>query len=691
MRLTQILASIVLTGTLSLAGTVAAHAEPYCPGYQRVYTIAPPPLVGVDVTADQDLTLRPADEQMYPCDTFSVEGSATNAHMTQDAIFTLNLRSHSDNLISQSITGPATTNALTIPAQSTVTFRVPAAGVILGSPYLNIDVVKVIRAQAKLAYAGVSYGLKVTITSRPGYNRGGSTLSAALPISVSPTTVYGTMPAYGRHQWFKVSLQPKGTVSLSGTLTNIHPTTDANYGTVFYNSAGQQLGASSSLWVPENGQASFQNHNYTNNSGQSLDVYIQARNVFWGFIEPFVITIQTTGLPTPILTLYLDADSNFNLSNPQSDHPNYVPGARLSDGVSVNLPQPLQLIAAYVDGAGKIIPAPSGVTSVTFSLNNTSAFTGIAMNSEAGTETDFALLATSVTFGADNTARVGLNCLDYGGFTTATVMDSSTTTPPMRIPKDDDLNQLPDAGWATPAGHVDSAGLAPDADNETDPAGNVHPGDGLVVFEEYRGFFLGGQHFRTDLASKDLFVNSQLAQGIGYTSSLLISVWNIMSTELDAADRRINFNYMNGQNSILGHYDQKGLVIVDALWNELGQFGLTGWQPPIATPSSNVFVQIYTQVIKYYSPDHNEMPPTQQDDPFDLAKIDQTIAHEIGHAVNLPHLDVPDNNIPCPPPSASWTVMLTRYNPLTTDINNCAWNNIPNVYRDAERVEFRLR
>ena len=50
------------------------------------------------------------------------------------------------------------------------------------------------------------------------------------------------------------------------------------------------------------------------------------------------------------------------------------------------------------------------------------------------------------------------------------------------------------------------AGMADINDNESDPAGDGHPGDGLSLYEEYRGFIIDGQHVEGNPNKKDYFI-----------------------------------------------------------------------------------------------------------------------------------------------------------------------------------------
>ncbi|GEM_PF-3206252 len=238
-------------------------------------------------------------------------------------------------------------------------------------------------------------------------------------------------------------------------------------------------------------------------------------------------TLTVSAAASGELRLFLDVEDNFDVSRPRSDIDEYLPGAKL-DGRSVSLPQRVKLIAAFVDSStGAIVAPPSGVDQVSFALQGTSAFKGIAMNSGSETTADFSLSATTASFSADHTARVDLVCHDYGGFTTVRASAGGQTVE-MRVPKDDNGNWLPDGVWRVIAngrviGEIMDTGLATDADEDVNPMGNGVDGDGLVNFEEFRGFMVRGEHRRTNPFQKDLFISSDLPQNIGDVINLPVT------------------------------------------------------------------------------------------------------------------------------------------------------------------------
>ena len=299
------------------------------------------------------------------------------------------------------------------------------------------------------------------------------------------------------------------------------------------------------------GTLNFTSNWYTNTSSAPKELVLRINAQTWMIWEVGMTIEADEG---PRLTLFLDANNDFSVASPQSDHPGYLPGAAVATGASVALPQSMSLIAAYVNASGAIVAPPYGATSVNFALEDTSAFKGIAMNSGDGTASDFSLATTTATFAGDNTARVNLICNDYSGFTRARAMDG-TAAPEFRLPMDANGNLLPDGGW--PAG----GGMAPDAggpgdDDDSPGTLNGDAGDGLSAFEEFRGFMVGGLHRRTTPQAKDLFVFSQFtAQGAGDAVGLPLSIHLINDIELDG-DRRITPNHTNTGfgGDIPGHF-----------------------------------------------------------------------------------------------------------------------------------------
>nr|NJM01423.1 hypothetical protein [Desulfobacula sp.] len=72
----------------------------------------------------------------------------------------------------------------------------------------------------------------------------------------------------------------------------------------------------------------------------------------------------------------------------------------------------------------------------------------------------------------------------------------------LSLPYDEDGNHIADA-WEEAKG---VKGKDPGSDDDEQPLGDRNKGDGLTLWEEYRGFLGDGRHFRTDPKTKDLFI-----------------------------------------------------------------------------------------------------------------------------------------------------------------------------------------
>lgn len=95
---------------------------------------------------------------------------------------------------------------------------------------------------------------------------------------------------------------------------------------------------------------------------------------------------------------------------------------------------------------------------------------------------------------------------------------------------------------------------------------------------------------------------------------------------------------------------------------------------------------VYTETIFDFSPPTNSR--SVQNEVHDLAKLHQTLAHEIGHNLGLDERPFP-SGAACPP--GADTVMMVGYFSKTTNVSDCRWTHIPNDYRPVEKQTFRLR
>ena len=162
--------------------------------------------------------------------------------------------------------------------------------------------------------------------------------------------------------------------------------------------------------------------------------------------------------------------------------------------------------------------------------------------------------------------------------------------------------------------------LADNSDSETDPQGDGNPGDGLTLYEEYRGFIIDGNHVEGNPKKKDFFLVN--AAGAFYLSGFRLFQnlsglevhYTLKRSEMSAA-RVINFNYGAGAHNV----DQHGVIVVPIAANAGYAEAQGGPGPPKA------IIQVVTPRI---------LPSA------DLTWINYlaaSMAHELFHSVNVYH------------------------------------------------------
>ncbi|MCM2286120.1 MAG: hypothetical protein NDI81_15145 [Desulfobacula sp.] len=127
------------------------------------------------------------------------------------------------------------------------------------------------------------------------------------------------------------------------------------------------------------------------------------------------------------------------------------------------------------------------------------------------------------------------------------------------IPYDSDGNTIADA-WER---ENDILGNPLDTDEDAEPQGDGHNGDGLTVWEEYRGFLEDGKHNRTNPQQKDLFIcdtyGGRSKRGINRFAALTkLAVHDKLTLDELSPSRVINRNRGEDATHVV---DQHGLLL----------------------------------------------------------------------------------------------------------------------------------
>jgi hypothetical protein len=166
---------------------------------------------------------------------------------------------------------------------------------------------------------------------------------------------------------------------------------------------------------------------------------------------------------------------------------------------------------------------------------------------------------SSFDFGAYGEIRVEANVPGYHDPIVGHLKNETTTKIP--IPKSKAGSHIA-LRWLEQNGGQSSS-VFDDTDQDGFPEGDGHRGDGLSLYEEYRGFSVGRTHVRTRPVIKDLFIRDEvrgaeaLSAILQFKSASRLEVHHKLDKDEISPDGVINFNHDWAHN-----LDQHGLILV---------------------------------------------------------------------------------------------------------------------------------
>ena len=299
----------------------------------------------------------------------------------------------------------------------------------------------------------------------------------------------------------------------------------------------------------------------------------------------------------------------------------------------------LNIKASLRAKGGKPLAASIAVKKFTFTLEKRSKEPGVAMNwpvkkpddekkpdmkFEASENPTLSVtgedgsVASTVKSAPEATAR--LTSFDWGGWAdlkvTAELPDGTVIQghiagmeqeDSIRLPKRKDDSHIADA-WKKYMSGVcgrDLNDLKDEDDSENIPVGDGNKGDGYTLYEEYRGFYEKGKHFRASPGKKKLFVHDEVGDrskdGIAlFRQATKIEVHDDFTSEefgrpsaVGAEDyvrtKILNENHAEGAHVV----DQHGVVLLQSLEQVSYAQALTKIPDgPIGTPKNYRYIEI---------------------------------------------------------------------------------------------------
>ena len=257
-------------------------------------------------------------------------------------------------------------------------------------------------------------------------------------------------------------------------------------------------------------------------------------------------------------------------------------------------------------------------------------------------------IISSYDFGANGTlkATVYIRNEETGGNGITVRVDDKEKEDHIDFPYDKNHNKIADK-WEEEKG-IYARNLQPDWDKE-ESDGNTNNGDGLTLFEEYRGFFCKGEHKRTDdPTKKNLFLYTKsesqavLAARSTFEEAAHILISRLNDDELDMSGsenspgyRQVNTNqteWFGGAQHAL--YITKEAVQPNA---PAGQSVLAEAVPIIQMPRFATRDEKDKILSGLTSPKDFKRIEVFDEAPGDIVAKANTIVHEMGHCVGMQH------------------------------------------------------
>ncbi|HZE99294.1 MAG TPA: hypothetical protein VE981_19980 [Planctomycetota bacterium] len=314
-------------------------------------------------------------------------------------------------------------------------------------------------------------------------------------------------------------------------------------------------------------------------------------------------------------------------------------------------------------------PTKARMTSLTVRIDDVSREPGVCLNLPAtkGADTPDLRFATGAgyTLEDDGTRVVHkgspidkldlvLDCFDWGAWGAVKsqavledgrmvfgVMEGNPAEDEVRVPKRPPESFIADK-WKTDQGIEEGR---PDLDDKDPQKGNPNDGDGLTLYEEYRGMMAKGKHTRDHGAGpdgikpltpghKDLILDNRIGSDAAVVAGLLLfeKASGIHLVEVDPAElpqsREVNVN-RGPRTSVRA---QHGLVLVDVRLPG-DDTGLTKRDYHKPLNSREAYDRVQVDLVKIRTILQGDKGATWSA----ATEISQTVAHEITHALDVNH------------------------------------------------------